>query len=866
MKRWLAAILVLAAAALPWLPGDALAQADYRRYFDEDNLPKVRDLFNRGRFDIVIQICEYAQKRGQPSWEWRVMHHESLAAVGRYEEAHEEAKKTAERFREELGALLRLHAFFRETGHKEEAAARLADLNAAAKVVPKKERTTLDLVHLGEAALVLGADPAKVMEQYFGPAKAVKPKGREVPSGLLEAHLASGRLAFAKEDLKRAAEEYGAALKLVPDDPVALFGMARSLFPSDREAGSTYLEKTLAEAEMHPGALLLKAESAINFEQYGAAHSLLDLVETVNPRHPESHAYRAVLAELERNDATAFQRERETALSVWKENPEIDHLIGRVLSRKYRYAEGAEAQRRALAFDPGFLPAQLQLALDCLRLGRIDEAWPLAEAVAKADPYNILAYNLGILKAEMESFATVRNADFIVRLPPDEAEIYGDRVLELLGEAKRTLGEKYGLELTEPTLVEFYPDQQDFAIRSFGSLGGAGLLGVCFGSVVTMNSPGSITAAKSNWEATLWHEYCHVVTLTATRNRMPRWLSEGISVYEEQQRDPRWGQTMTPDYRRMILDDHALTPVRDMSQAFFQAKDSRQVMFAYYQSMLVVGHIVERYGADALRAILTDLAGGTLVNDAIARHTVPMDEFEAGFAAAATTLAAAYGPGVDWTKPTPEQLNPRNLLAVSAFVKQHPANFEARQTLTLRLLEAKNWDAAVESADALVALLPEFTGSGNGYSLKAMALRGKEDFAGESAVLAILAERSAEALQAYLRLIDLDFEKGAWDQVIANAARSLAINPMKERIHYCRGCAHEARSERDLAVQDFERALRLGPPNPSEVRFRLARLLATDRKEEARRHLLDALADSPRYLDAHALLLEMAGDAAVSPE
>mgnify|MGYP001013564922 CR=1 FL=1 len=855
MKRWLVAVLVVLPMAVALSPSPVRAQADYKRYFDEDNLPKVREIFVRGRYDIVLQICEYARRRGQPSWEWRALHFESLAAMGRYEEAFEEAKATAERFQGNLGALLRLYRYFKTHGHGEEAAARLADLNAAARAVPKKERSTLDLVHLGEAALILGADPSKVLEQYFGPAKAVKPKGREVPPGLFEAHLASGRLAFEKEDLKRAAEEYTAALKLIPDDPEALFGMAQALLPSDRETGVAYLEKTLAEAELHFGALLLQAESAINYERYEVAATLLGMVESINPRHPEAHAYRAILAELQGAGQAAFDRERAAALSVWKDNPAIDHLIGRVLSRKYRYEEGAEAQRRAIALDPGFLPAKLHLALDYLRLGRVEEAWPLAKEVAAADPYNVLAYNLEVLEKEIASFASVKTDDFIIRLPPEEAAIYGDRVVELLTEAKRVLGEKYGLVIDHPTLVEFYPDQQDFAIRSFGSLGGAGLLGVCFGSVVTMNSPGSATAAKSNWEATLWHEYCHVVTLTATKNKMPRWLSEGISVYEEKQRQANWGQTMTPDYRRMILEDEALTPVGDMSQAFFQAKSPQHVMFAYYQSMLVVEHLVETYGLDALRAILADLAAGVLVNDAIARHTAPMEELEKSFALAATRLAESYGPEVDWKKPEAEEMNPRSLLSVAAYVKRHPANLEARQTLTALLLQAENWDEAVESAAALIALLPEHTGERNGYALKARALRGKEDAAGETAVLEEFASRSAEAFQTYNRLIEVGFAGGDWDTVIANAQRGLAINPFTERIHYCRGCAHEAKAETDLAVRSFENVLRLGPANPSEVRFRLARLLKDGDAATAKRHVLDALADSPRYREAHDLLL-----------
>ncbi|MEM7601018.1 MAG: hypothetical protein AAF357_06335, partial [Verrucomicrobiota bacterium] len=530
---------------------------------------------------------------------------------------------------------------------------------------------------------------------------------------------------------------------------------------------------------------------------------------------------------------------------------------------KYRYKEGAESQERALELNPNFLPAKLQLALDYLRLGRVEEAWPLAEDVGKADEYNVLAYNLAILKLEIESFAAIQSDDFIIRMPPEEAEIYGDRVLELLTEAKQVLGTKYGIDIEEPTLIEFYPKQQDFAIRTFGSLGGQGLLGVCFGSVVTMNSPGSTTAGKSNWEATLWHEYCHVITLTATNNKMPRWLSEGISVYEEVQQQPNWGQRMTPRYRKMILDEEALTPISQMSQAFFNAKDGEAVMFAYYQSMLVVEFIVDRFGLDSLRSILTDLADGVLINDAIAKYTLPMEQLEEDFVISTLTLAQNYGPDVDWREPGEEEVNPLSTLSLVAYLKKNPSSFWALQTVTGRLLDENNWGAAADSAEALINLLPDFTGFGNGYMMKARALREGGDLDGETETLERLAERSAEALGAYHRLLEVEFEMESWSNVIANASRAKAINPFNQRLHYCRGCAHTALAETGAAVTSFEKALLLSPANPSEIRYRLADLLKSEDKPGAKRYLLDALADSPRYQEAHALLLEFAAPSPV---
>ena len=71
--------------------------------------------------------------------------------------------------------------------------------------------------------------------------------------------------------------------------------------------------------------------------------------------------------------------------------------------------------------------------------------------------------------------------------------------------------------------------------------------------MVTANSPASQTGHEANWQAVLWHEFCHVITLQMTENKMPRWLSEGISVYEEKQENKTWGQVMNAKYRDMVL-------------------------------------------------------------------------------------------------------------------------------------------------------------------------------------------------------------------------------------------------------------------------------------------------------------------------
>src|SRR5206468_11031716 len=152
--------------------------------------------------------------------------------------------------------------------------------------------------------------------------------------------------------------------------------------------------------------LLLLADHAIDAEEYAAAGEMIQKALAVNPWQPEAWAYRAVLAHL-RNDSSAESDAREKGLQYWKTNPRVDHLIGRKLAQKYRFAEGSAYQRQALKADADFLPARIQLAQDLLRLGREDEGWQLADEVHQRDGYDVTAYNLVTLRETLSQFQTV---------------------------------------------------------------------------------------------------------------------------------------------------------------------------------------------------------------------------------------------------------------------------------------------------------------------------------------------------------------------------------------------------------------------------------------------------------------------------
>jgi tetratricopeptide (TPR) repeat protein len=695
---------------------------------------------------------------------------------------------------------------------------------------------------------MLGLEPRLVLENCFRRAETMEPP-------LRDAFLDAGQLALDKHDFVLAANTYRSGLKKFPDDPDMEGGLAAAFQTGDPEQMLKALEAALAVNPRHIQSLLLLADHLIDAEQYDEAGKQLSLVLEVNPHQPEALAYRAVLDHL-RNDEAAAKQFRADALKYWSTNPEVDYIIGLKLAQKYRFVEAAAEQKRALEFDPAYLPARRELAGDLLRLGQDDQGWALAQAVHSQDDYDVTSYNLVTLHDQMVKFQTLTNTNFIVQMSAHEAELYGSRVLDLLGRARETLCRKYGVELTQRTTVDIFPDQKDFAVRTFGMPGNPGYLGVCFGSVITANSPASQAPNPANWEDVLWHEFCHVVTLTLTKNRMPRWLSEGISVYEERQANPAWGESMNLAYREMIL-TNALTPLGELSGAFLTAKNSRALLFAYYESSLVVEFVVQQYGLDTLKAILRDLRDGTEINHAIAAHTAPLPQLEKRFDAFVRDKADKLAPGADLDKP-PED---REGLAYTAWTKIHPNNYYLKLEQAEKLIDAKDWTNAKPALESLAASYHGERRASNPLWLLALAERNLKETNAELATLQQFAAQESDFVDLYIRLIDLSSARQDWPGEIKYAQVLLAINPLIPAPYTALAEAGAASGKTEEAIDSYRKLLLLDPPDPAEAHYQLARLLHArgGSEAEARRQVLQALEDAPRFRDAQRLLLEIEG-------
>ena len=806
-----------------------------------------------GNYAAVIKQSRGELKDTPANSEWSMLLVQALLATGRYADADVAMKEalTREPRNIRLRWLAREVAF--ANGRPDEAAKRVDEIRLAVRDGGWQYRAPADLVVFGRAALLLGADPKDVLEKVFATAQKSDPKLRDV-------YLARGELAMEKHDFALAAKAYEEGLKQLPNDPDLWSGRGRAYAEGNREVALESLNKALEVNSNHVPTLLQFADHHIDAENYEEAGKVLDAVIEVNPLQPDAWAYRAVIAHL-KNDFEGERFARDRALQSWTENPRVDYLIGEKLSAKYRFAEGAAYQRRSREFDPNYLPATAQLASDLLRLGEETEGWALAQMVHERDEYDVEAFNLVTLRDTMNKYAALTNDDFVIRMAAPEVAVYGPRVLSLLRRAKQTLAEKYGVELAKPTFVEIFADQRDFAVRTFGLPDVAGFLGVCFGRVVTANSPAS-SSSPTNWESVLWHEFCHVVTLQMTKNKMPRWLSEGISVYEERQADPSWGMRIDPRYREMILGDD-LVPVGKLSGAFLAPKSSRHMQFAYLQSSLVVEFIINRFGIEKLRGILTDLRDGSEINAALAKHTVPLETLETDFAAYAKEKAEQLAPKLDWERPEPELLLPGAAEKLAEWEKDHPDNYWLLRLNAQRLIEQQKWVEAKVPLQRLVELYPEQKGGESPYRSLVAALRALNDTESEREVLKKWVEVDDEATDAYLRLMELAAAEKDWAAVARNSERYLAVNPLVPPPYRYLAQAAAGSGDDSAAVVAWRTLIQLDVPERADGHYQLAKLLHKRGDDvEARRHALLALEETPRYRAALRLLADLSRERA----
>lgn len=693
-------------------------------------------------------------------------------------------------------------------------------------------RQPVDWVLLGRFRLAVWDDAKAVLQSCFERALREDPLCEEAYEAVVELALERGDGRMAADKAREGVKKFGANPRLH-----VLLGQALE-WSSRKEALKSWRRALELDASN------LRAQVALARYAFEAedADLLAKELKVLPDWDPEVRAIRLARA-LSGGDAkSSGALHAKASKQSW-----VLHRAGVLLSGRYRFEQGVQLQKEALALDAGLLPAKRALAEDLLRAARNEEAWPLLEEVHKLDGYDVTAFNLLELKDRIAGFTRIETPHFEIWMSPLEARVYGDRVGQLLERAFAALAPKYGFQAKGRTRVEIFPEQKDFAVRTFGVPGGDGYLGVCFGPVITAPSPASPRATGHSWEATLWHEFTHTITLTLTRNRLPRWLSEGISVFEEQQANPGWGRRFRPRHAARLL-GAGLPPIEEMAEAF-RSGDSSDLDFAYLQSGLMVEWLVKRSGMEVFKGMLSDVGRGMDADEAIANRYGAFVTLNPEFRKFASDRTQALAGKLTWRG---EQKADQDV------PKEGRPVYEELLAEGRKALRSGNLENARKALEALVTGAPNVADSGGAYTLLAEVYRGLGLEAEETALWESGLKLEADLPQAHERLLEVATRQSDWGRVESVAVQSLGVNPMSLSVLEQLWKARVALGRSADAADACQRALTIDAERAPRWHARLGLLLEGSAPEKARQHLLEALESNPRDRTALEALARLA--------
>ncbi len=788
----------------------------------------------RGRLDEAEAI---AKARGPEDPAAVVVRARVAIARGRYADAETLLRPLAER-RPLSEAAVELGWLLLRLGRRDESVRWFRPVLDRAEVL----RTGPDLFRAARAAWGLGR--AREANALFRAAAAAAPADPAI-------NTAWGELFLEKHNRADAAQSFRAALDADSEWAPAHVGLARALADENAAAAAAAVKRALAIDPTSPEAHLLLAELALDEGGHEEARAALARVLDANPAHLEARALVAALAFLEDRRAD-FQKEVDRVLAINPRYGELYRIVAAQAARNYRFVEAVALARQALALDPANSRAYAELGMHLLRTGDEAEARQALERAFRHDPFDVVTYNLLGLLDTLDSFRTVRDGDLIVRLHPEEADVLQEYVLPLAREALTTLAPRYGVTVRGPILIEIFPRHDDFAVRNVGLPGMVGALGACFGRVVTLDSPRAREPGTFSWQAALWHELAHVVTLQASNQRVPRWLTEGISVYEESRRNPAWGRDQELAFAQALARG-AVLKLRDLNRGFMSGET---IGLAYYQASLLVEHLVERYGQAALGKLLAAYARGLdtdgAVKDVLGTTLERLQEsFDEMLARRFLALTAALAPPT--VKPGGDRLG-----ALRAAAAAQPGSYLAQMALGRALYEAGALTEALTVLERAAALVPGATGAESPRALMAEIAEKLGDRRRALRELAALLEHDHTNIQAARRLAALAEEAGDRARQELAYARIVELDPFDATAHSALGRLLAARGDVEGAIREFRAAVAAGPVDPVGARCDLAEsYLAVGRLGDAKREALAALELAPTYERAQELLLRV---------
>ena len=791
---------------------------------------RVEYLIDRGRADEALALLG----QGTPDSSSAALG-DALAARGRLAQAEAAFQRAAGGTGSERWyAAARLAELAERTGHPDQAR-RQADRVLSA-LSPDRIVSAPDWVALGIASRILGREePGR-----FRDALAALDRAAAVDSEWREPILRTGDLFLEKYNAPDARETFTGLLRRDPGNPRALLGLAAvRVFNGDPGAYAAVV-KALEAAPGLPAANALLARLDLDAEAFDSAASHAD--RSLRLDSTDLTAWSVLGAARLLRDDTAGYRAIERQVRAWNQAPVPFYVaIAEALGRQRRYRGAAALGRVAVSLAPDDPDALTVLGTNELRLGAIDSGRVRLERAFARDPFHVWNKNTLDLLDQLATYRTVATERFQLVGEARELDLLAPYLEPLLDRAYDSLAVRYGYRPPVPVRLEIYSRHADFSVRTVG-LTGLGALGVSFGSVLAMDAPSAREKGDFNWGSTAWHELAHAFTLGRSGHKVPRWLSEGLSVLEERRARSGWGANATLGFLSAYKGGK-LEPVSRLNDGFVRPDFPAQVPWSYYEASLVCEFIEGRWGFEAILAMLDgygkDLSTPDVFRSALQLEPDALDrEFDAWlrqrFAGALARVGAARDSAVDGGELATLLRSGASLAA------------EGRAADAIAVLERVE-QAFPEQGDAESA---------------AWHLARLYRSAGDQARALAEVKRATRYNDTQLEAnrLEAELSLGSGDRAGAMAAleRAIYIDPYDPAVHGQLAELAAGLGRPEVAIRERKAVLALNPSDQAEARYQLAVAYrdAGDR-EAARREVLRVLEAAPSFERAQTLLLEL---------
>jgi tetratricopeptide (TPR) repeat protein len=281
------------------------------------------------------------------------------------------------------------------------------------------------------------------------------------------------------------------------------------------------------------------------------------------------------------------------------------------------------------------------------------------------------------------------------------------------------------------------------------------------------------------------------------------------------------------------------------------------ISLAYFQSSLVVEHIVEVYGQPKLKALVQSYATGidteTAIRQVLGVELGALQKTFDGF------LEGRYGT-LRKALAVPEGLKGADSVdALRTLAREHPDSFPVQVELGIALKKT-NPDEALAVLERAAALVPNATGPDSPQAQIAEIALARGDKARAIKALDTLTASDHSDLASARKLASLLDPKTDGPLLQTALRRAVAVDPFDAASHTTLGrMALDAGDARE-AVRLFRVALAAGPVDKAGAHADLAEsLFDAGQKDEARKQALAALEIAPTYARAQDLLLKLVG-------